>query len=389
MKVLLIGNYTPDCQYSMLGFNRMLEAELNRVGHEVRTMRPEVRLGRLGRAGTERAKWLGYVDKFLLFPARLREAVRWADVAHICDHGYSPYTRHLQAAPHVVTCHDLISVRGARGEFSEVRTRWSGRVYQQMILNGLVRTRHVVCDSEATRRDLLRLSGVSPSATSVVHIALNFAYQPGNGAERAERLSRLGIGMDEQFILHVGPGVWYKNQAGVVRIFEKVAAQPEGRNLELVMVSKHVDPVAAGHIRKFGLESRVRILSEVEPEDLQALYSSAEALLFPSLYEGFGWPIIEAQACGCPVFASNRSPMTEVGGEGAVYFDPENHSEAGNTIIRNLPRASWMREAGFVNVRRFSAEKMVQGYVNAYAEAIKSAAVRDDELPPRKIRIGR
>lgn len=374
MKVLLVGNYVPDRQYSMLGFCRMLELGLRRAGHAVSVIRPEPRLRRSLSAGQGLAKWLGYVDKFVLFPARLRTAAKSADVVHVCDHGYALYTRYLEGIPNVVTCHDLIAARCALAEFSEMQTRWSGRRYQNMIINGLAQALHIVCDSESTARDVRRLCNLMPSATSVVHVALNFAYQPVSEAERGIRLGRLGIGFRDRFILHVGGNTWYKNQSGVVRIFQRLAAAQQACGIALVMVSGGLTASLRRVIGESGLQQRVRVLSEIEPEDLRALYSGATALLFPSLQEGFGWPIIEAQACGCPVFTSNRAPMTEVGGDGAVYIDPENPEQAARTILDNLPHASRMRAAGFANVRRFSVEKMVAGYVRSYAEAIKSVS---------------
>jgi glycosyltransferase involved in cell wall biosynthesis len=115
-----------------------------------------------------------------------------------------------------------------------------------------------------------------------------------------------------------------------------------------------------------GLADKVVELQGVGNEDLGALYSSAVASLFPSLQEGFGWPIVEAQACGCPVFTSNRAPMTEVGGNAAVYFDPTQITSAADTIIQHLPRVQEMRQAGLENAKRFRTEAMIAGYVALY-----------------------
>jgi glycosyltransferase involved in cell wall biosynthesis len=372
VKILLIGNYLPDRQHSMLRFAALLEAELTKAGHAVRLIRPEVRLGRLGKVGRGLAKWMGYVDKFVLFPARLRRSSEAADVVHICDHANSPYIRHLDRVACIVTCHDLIAARGALGEYPEVRTKWSGKIYQRMIRDGLQHARHIACDSGATRADVLRLCNITPSRTSVIYIALNFAYQPVNPDERTLYLGRLGIAASERFILHVGSSSWYKNQPGVIKMFGRLAASPKGRDLGLVMVSASLSPASRRFIAESGLQPRVRVLSNVEPVELRALYGAATALIFPSLYEGFGWPIIEAQACGCPVFTSNRAPMTEVGGDAAVYLDPENPEEAATTILENLSRAARMREAGFANVRRFKRENMVADYVSSYAQAVMS-----------------
>jgi glycosyltransferase involved in cell wall biosynthesis len=369
VKILLVGNYALDQQYSMLGFCSMLESELRKAGNSVRLIRPEIRLGRMRTTADELRKWLGYIDKFILFPAHLRTAAKAVDVVHICDHSNSLYAKHCGSTTCVVTCHDLLAVRAARGDFPQVRTRWSGRRFQRMIVNGLERARHVACDSEATRADVVRLCSVSASRTSVVHIGLNFAYRSAGEAEQAACLSSLGIARGERFILHVGSPSWYKNQHGLIRIFERLAASPQVRDLGLIMVTGSMTPELRRLIATYRLQSRVRVLSDVQPKDLRALYSAATALLFPSLCEGFGWPIIEAQACGCPVFTSNRAPMTEVGGDGAVYIDPDNPEEAARTILENLPHVSRMREAGFANVRRFSTQKMLAGYVSAYAEA--------------------
>jgi glycosyltransferase involved in cell wall biosynthesis len=182
----------------------------------------------------------------------------------------------------------------------------------------------------------------------------------------------MGISSQDRFVFHVGSSIWYKNQRGVIRIFQQLAVNPRARDLGFVMVSETLTPYLQSYIDACGLQAKVRVFCGVEPEDLRALYSSAAALLFPSLYEGFGWPIIEAQACGCPVFTSNRPSMTEVGGDGVVYIDPENPEESAGTILETLPHSARMREAGFVNVRRFSVEKMIEGYLNAYEQATKA-----------------
>src|SRR5258708_722987 len=110
MKILLIGNYIPDQQESMQRFANMLEVGLTQLGHEVRLIRPEPFFGKIRPSPEGFGKWLGYIDKFLLFPSRLRKAIAWADVVHICDHSDAFYTKYIQNKPHLVTCHDLLAV---------------------------------------------------------------------------------------------------------------------------------------------------------------------------------------------------------------------------------------------------------------------------------------
>jgi glycosyltransferase involved in cell wall biosynthesis len=108
----------------------------------------------------------------------------------------------------------------------------------------------------------------------------------------------------------------------------------------------------------------------VEGVSLNWLYSHAAGLIFPSLQEGFGWPILEAQACGCPVFTSNRAPMTEVGGDAAVYFDPTNPQAAAQVIAAAMNRRNEIKMLGLRNVSRFSAEAMLDGYLASYQKAL-------------------
>ena len=113
-----------------------------------------------------------------------------------------------------------------------------------------------------------------------------------------------------------------------------------------------------------------RILERVEipNEELQALYSGALALLFPSREEGFGWPVLEAQACGCPVITSNRAPMTEIAGDAALFIDVESPELAAQTIAEQISSLPSLREAGFRNLDRFATDKIIDSYLAFYEQ---------------------
>jgi glycosyltransferase involved in cell wall biosynthesis len=112
-------------------------------------------------------------------------------------------------------------------------------------------------------------------------------------------------------------------------------------------------------------------------EDLWALYAGATALLFPSLYEGFGWPIVEAQSCGCPVITSNRSPMTEVAGPGALYIDPRDEAAAAETIAAKLDGIGSLRDAGFENAKRFQPEVVFASYEGFFRGVLRTRRITD------------
>jgi glycosyltransferase involved in cell wall biosynthesis len=184
--------------------------------------------------------------------------------------------------------------------------------------------------------------------------------------EAIGRIRKLQIDPGGTFFLHVGGNQWYKNRVGVLRIFSSLRKLVPQQNPKLVMVGKPWTE----EMRRFVSEKRLNDvafeLPGIRDEDLRALYSTAAMLLFPSLDEGFGWPIIEAQACGCPVLTSGRPPMDEVGGTAAVYVDPENPEAAAATAILALDKEADLRQASVENAARFSSSAMIEGYLACY-----------------------
>ena len=370
MKVLLIGNYQPDEIESMERFISMLEISLTKLGHKVLVIRPKPWFTKLLFSPKGLRKWLAYIDKFILFPATLREALSWADVGHICDQGYAIYTRYLQNIPHVVTCHDLLPIRAGLGEFPEYKTGWAGKILQKMIVNGLNRTTKVACVSEQTKSDVMRICSLSDRAVFTIPLGFNYHYSPMPTRETKQRLENLGIPLDNRFILHVGANHWYKNRLGVLAIFSQMMLKLNNPEFYLVMAGKPMTDEMRQFIKNHNLSQQVIELVNVDNENLRSLYSSATALLFPSLQEGFGWPIIEAQACGCPVFTSNFPPMNYVGGKAAIYIEPNNHAEAAAKILDYLPTIETFRSESLLNSQRFTTEKMIAAYVTLYRQAI-------------------
>jgi glycosyltransferase involved in cell wall biosynthesis len=358
----------------MLRFASALADGFRAAGVDVQIVRPEPFFGRLKPGGCGIGKWLGYLDKFLLFPRRLRRLAATVDLIHICDHSNSIYVKHIASRPHLVTCNDMLAIRSARGEFPQNRTGWSGRTLQRWILAGLRRARRLTCISEATRRDVLRLTGHPTDIVSVTYMGQNFAYTPIAEVASAAELRRRGEKLDESvfarhgipaepYVLHVGGGQWYKNRTGVLAIYAALQAQMGSRAPRLVLVGP---PCATPD---------VEVRSDVDNETLAALYSGAELLLFPSLEEGFGWPIIEAQACGCRVLTIAKDPMTEVGGQVAFYLADPNDAAAGARAVEKIlvqdeaTRHAAIR-AGMENASRFSTERMIREYLAIYREVL-------------------
>lgn len=384
-KVIIISNYLPDKQDSMLLFSELISSLLSNKELIVETIRPIERAGKLRCFLPKLKKWLFYIDKYLFFPLDLL-AHSWKTrgvqdaVYHITDHSNALYSLLLHKRPLVVTCHDVLAIRSAICEIPENPTGFNGKLLQKTILYGLKRVRRIVCVSEHTACQLRRLIGNSSSKITSALNPLNFDYYPLSNEVALQKTSRLGDAITnairDSFILHIGGNQWYKNRLGVCKIYTYMARERIGHGFpipHLILAGK--EPSA--ELRRYVAENSdlpVRFVISPAPEELQALYSLATVLLFPSLEEGFGWPILEAMACGCPVITTAKSPMTEVGGEGCIYIDPSKISESAR-ILNEITdwsddqRAEHVQNA-FTNLQRFSRSDFIEHYLSAYQDIL-------------------
>jgi glycosyltransferase involved in cell wall biosynthesis len=374
MRILLVANYEPDGQESMLRYAVWLERTLKARGHQITVTGPQAFFSLLAWSQGLK-KYAGYLDKFLLFPLRLRRLARSHDLVHILDHSNSMYLRTVRRKPNLITCHDVLAIRAARGEFPEAHTGWPGRLLQRWILSGLRGARHVLCVSGKTASDLKALikdsgkdsgeMGKNSAESRVVYNTLNWNYR-SDAALPKHLSSRLGLRPGGRYFLHVGGNQWYKNRAGVLHIFARLAEMEEFSTTMLILVGKPLTNELREAIREERLEDRIIEAVDATNEELQALYGNALALLFPSLEEGFGWPILEAQACGCPVIATRRPPMTEVAGEAAIFVDPADPQAAAKAIAAGLRGRESLCAAGLKNLERFGEEAIADQYCAFY-----------------------
>lgn len=379
MKVLLVGNYAPDRQQSMLRFGAMLHGQLLQRGCDVATLAPEVRMP-WGRHG-QRAKWSGYVDKYLFFPSRLAgwvtAQVRGAPrrtVVHVLDHSNAVYVPRRRSAPWIATCHDLLAVRGALGEDTDCPASALGRRLQRRIVAGLARADAVACDSTSTLDDVERLVPGKNQRRRMVLLGLNHDFQPvAAPVARARLMVRPEVPWARPFLLHVGSNLKRKNRAAIVRILARCRDDWPG---VVVCAGDGPDAELAAQARDAGVGDRVFGAGGLSSAELEAAYSLAHALVFPSKCEGFGWPVIEAQACGCPVICSDRTSLPEVGGLAALVHPLEDEAGMAESVQR-LAEPAFRADVvarGLANLRRFTVERMVDEYIALYDEVLAAGS---------------
>jgi glycosyltransferase involved in cell wall biosynthesis len=366
--VLLIGNYPPDRQQSMHRFAMVMLDGLAVAGVPAELIQPQPFFGRFRYAGSFVTKWLAYLDKFVLFPRRLRSKLKAAALVHICDHSNAMYAQRSRGVPVVVTCHDLLAVRGALGEETDCPASSTGKLLQRWIIAGLRRAGAVACVSHATLSDAERLlhSANGGPRLELLPLGLSYPFRKLPAHEARARLAEASVlPPDAPFVLHVGSNLRRKNREGVLCIFARCKEEWNG---SLVFVGEPLSDALRSLGRQLGVSDRIVEVPDATNELLEALYNCATALLFPSTFEGFGWPIAEAHACGCPVICTDREPMTEVAGDAALMHKVEDEAAFAADLLRltsPAERERWSAKA-LENAKRFSTSRMIAEYCELY-----------------------
>jgi len=269
--------------------------------------------------------------------------------------------------PLVVTIHDLIY----RLFPEELPSRSHRLFYATMLRLAARRADRIVAVSAHTQQDVIRLLGVPPAKISVIPNGVGEQFRPVQDPDARRRVCAR-YGLERPFLLYVGLQKPHKNVAGLVRMFAQVQART-GRRYQLALVGR-ADPRYT-HLRaemsRQGVEREVVLTGYVPEEDLPTLYSAAAAFAFPSFYEGFGLPPLEAMACGTPVVASNVASLPEVLGDAAWLLDPraeEAFAEALVRVLEDREVREELRTRGLAQAAQFTWRASAQRTVAIYRE---------------------
>ncbi len=265
----------------------------------------------------------------------------------------------------VVTIHDLVFER-----LPELYPPIDRRIYAAKARSAVRRARIVVATSEQTRRDVVELYGVPAERIRVVYQTCHEAFRSPVGEDRLREVAARWS-LPDRFVLAVGRIERRKNLLVALRALEGL----DGVSLVAVgRPSSHAEELLA-FARAHGLSGRFRIVTGVPTDDLAAMYRLARASVYPSLYEGFGIPIVEALCSGTPVVTTRGGCFEEAGGPGTAYVDPHDPDalrEALRAVLDDVGLRARVREAGLRHVERFGEEGIAAALVGAYEEALRS-----------------
>jgi len=288
-------------------------------------------------------------------------------------HGTDARLPHWRGPALVATVHDLFSLIST--EFADDRFRAKKiRRYRDLAARAHV----FITPSAHTKRDIVTHLGVDPDRIVVTPEAWSAQFGVRSEAETAAARTRLGL--PPRYILTVGLVSTRKHTAGLVRAFRSLRARGAAGDTALVIAGK--DGFGAEEAYREAAKAHkgtVILLGHVPPENLPPLYAGAAVYAFPSLYEGFGIPILEAMASGVPVVASDRASIPEIAGDAALLVDPEDEEALARALEHALDddalRAE-LRARGFARAALFSWDRTARETYAAYRRAIQIARER-------------
>ncbi|MEA3489031.1 MAG: glycosyltransferase family 1 protein [Candidatus Omnitrophota bacterium] len=299
------------------------------------------------------------------------------DIFHVVDGSYAYVADHIRQKPVVITAHDIIPYLQKEGVLvTPTKPSWfSGHIIERS-RRVLKKAHMIISDTKKTKNDLVAYAHLDPARIKVVCPALpqrfNDIVSKGDMETWQEKRNS-----DEAYILTVGNNAFYKNRPGILNIYKKVR---EKINIRLVIAGEGPDKELLGAVKKMDLIDAV--IFEIDPNDdaLVELYKNACLFLFPSMYEGFGWPPLEAMACGCPVVCSDAASLPEVVGTAALtapYDDIDAMFYHCCKILDDQFLAEDLIVRGFEQSKKFSLEKMTEGILDVYSSVLENAAGRN------------
>ncbi len=289
------------------------------------------------------------------------------DLLHSPDY-IPPFRRNCRS---VITVHDLAFLH-----FPELLTTDSARYYSQ-IDRAVREAEGIIAVSHATQRDLMNLLGVPAHRVTVVHEAANPIFRVIEDEADALRDVRARYGLPERFILFLGTIEPRKNLPTLIQAYRLLcmAEGPHGPSLVVAGARGWLFDSVFILVEQLGLSDRVLFTGGIPWADVPAFYNLAEVFVFPSLYEGFGLPPLEAMACGTPVVAANVSSIPEVVGDAGLLVDPndaEGLAEALGRVLNDATLRQDLRRRGLARAAGFSWDRAARETLAVYRQALEA-----------------
>jgi len=358
MKIYLIGNYKFSYSKSMYLYVNIIKKLIKKKNVKIKILYPNNILNFFDLKNKSIKKYLGYLDKYLFFGIKLFFLIKKNDVVHITDHADSLLLPFLRTKKIIITCHDLINIKKIK---LKKKLSFTGKIYQILIINNLKKAKLIISVSNNTKKELINFCKINKDNIKVIYHAVNQNFL---NKKNFKVLGNKKI----KYFLHVGDNKEYKNRDGVIKIFKELLNFKKFNKYKLILAGKKISDQIYNKIKIYNLDEKIINIIDPNSNKLSNLYKNSEGLIFPSLEEGFGWPIIEAQKLGCIVYTTNKPPMNEIGERACIYIKSKSPKISAQIIKQTYHKRKKIKYLAKINVKRFNNKKFIYQYLEAYKE---------------------
>lgn len=281
--------------------------------------------------------WGMRLARYLFYPLQFPRSRR--SVVHILDHGYAHVLYSSKIKNAVVTVTDLIPVLWWKGRFPGLAKK-NIPLTVLYSLRALKRAKHIITISASTKTDLVELIGCDPQKISVIYPGVDPIFRPYESSQKLMARQRL-FGAEQRKIILITGSQFYKNHETALKTVRSLLAQGSA-NICLAKTG-NPNPAWLALVKKYGLQDQVINLGFIPRDQMTDLYNAVDLLMFPSFYEGFGWPPLEAMACGTPAVTSNAASLSEVMETLDTTCDPFDVEGFAGKILRLLSNDNYRR----------------------------------------------
>jgi glycosyltransferase involved in cell wall biosynthesis len=317
-----------------------------------------------------------YYERFWRHPRAVRQHISdmQPDIVHIIDHTNAHVVYSLQRSrqPVIVTCHDLVQFvypeilrdQSRFPAFSMAAWRYS--------VQGMEQADHVIAVSSNTAKDVSQYLNVSPQMVSIIPNGVDTDFAPLSASDRLAFRHHHNVSPETICLLNVGSTHQRKNISTILNVLATLKSQ--GLNVKLWKVGDDFTSEQRDLIHRHALEPLITLLGKPSKHTLMQIYGSADMLLSPSLYEGFGLTVLEAMACGTPVIAARASSLPEVVGDAAILVEPMDVQGISGAVVQLKQEGAYRHtliDKGLARSREFSWKKTAENVAKLYEKIIK------------------
>ena len=344
----------------LMNFDREFDFRLYSYSSKLKNLYPD-KINPVDAAISPDRGFKGHLKRLIWYQTRLNWQLRQENTALF----FSPATEGMlfPSVPQIIIVHDLIPLK-----YPEISPKWQ-YYYRYILPLVLKKCQKIICISEHTKKDLIAAYQINPQLINVV--SLGFDRELFSPQIDLDILQKYKL---NKYFLYVGDMRFYKNLGRCLEAFNRL---PD-KNCQFVITGKKDDffyPQIERQTQKLEAKERIIFLDYVPTADLPTLYSSAQSLVFASLYEGFGLPVLEAMACGCPVITSNITSIPEVGGDSVLYVDPYDEADIAeqmNNILGDRNLRQTLSQKGLERAQLFSWQQTAKELRQIFIDCLQS-----------------